>query len=370
MNRFLLTIFTAFGLVGSLILTVDVVAEDTETTTRTHDVAALAPVNGTIGYAVTWMFAAIYQTPDGREECPNGNNMGPRERFSELYPEGSHRPLVETQLKHEIEIWHPSADGAEEFPYFEAQGKYALGINLDGEIGPNDFTHPDGTMGVDNEMFRVLGCLRGFRGPDGGFYIFHTKPLASRYNRLLIEITGVEDLSNDNEVTVTFYRGRDELMTDATGLNFVAGGSQRIDTEWGSMVTRQTRGKIVDHVLTTEPISEFLLPLTNTGLPTVHHFRDFRLKLTLTPTGAEGVTGGYVEIDSWMKQLTTNSSSHHLSAAAAPASAMYKVIRRLADAYPDPDTGQNTHISHAYKVEATQVFIIHPDEESRIATVN
>jgi hypothetical protein len=49
---------------------------------------------------------------------------------------------------------------------------------------------------------------------------------------------------------------------------------------------------------------------------------------------------------------------------------MYKVIRRLADAYPDPETGENTHISHAYKVEATQVFIIHPDEASSIAKVN
>jgi 7-keto-8-aminopelargonate synthetase-like enzyme len=90
----------------------------------------------------------------------------------------------------------------------------------------------------------------------------------------------------------------------------------------------------------------------------------------LTPASAEGVTGGYVEIENWMKQLTKNASSHHLSAAAAPASSMYKVIRRLADAYPDPETGENTHISHAYKVEATQVFIIHPDEASSIAKVN
>ena len=291
-------------------------------------------------------------------------NLGPRERFTALYPEGTHRPLVETQLNSEIQMWHPSPDDPEEFRYLEAQGPTALGLNLDGEISPNDFTHPDGTEGIDNQIYRLIGCLHGYRGPAGLFYFAYRQETRRRDNRLLIEVTGVDDLSNDDEVIVNLYRGRDAMITDATGLKYVAGGSQRIDTRMGSRTTQQTRGRIVDGVLTTEPIPEFLISYNLLRTISVHKFRDFRLRLSLTPTRAEGLSGGYVETAAWMTHVNRNISSHHLSAGMAPTAQMNQVIRRLADAYPDPETGENTHISHSYKIEAVQVFIIHPEEEN------
>ncbi|MCH8073396.1 MAG: hypothetical protein IIA09_15765, partial [Proteobacteria bacterium] len=42
-------------------------------------------------------------------------------------------------------------------------------------------------------------------------------------------------------------------------------------------------------------------------------------------------------------------------------------LRRLADAYPDPETGANTAISTALDVKLTQVFIVHPPGEAAVA---
>jgi hypothetical protein len=41
----------------------------------------------------------------------------------------------------------------------------------------------------------------------------------------------------------------------------------------------------------------------------------------------------------------------------------YRSLRRNADAYPDPVTGQNTHISAAWAVKFAQAFIMHPDKQ-------
>ena len=117
----------SFLIAGLLITTVNAVAQEDASATRYQDVPAMAPVDGTIGYAVTGIFEAIYQTPGGIEECPEGMNLGPRERFVALYPEGTHRPLVETQLNSEIRMWHPSPDDPEEFRISGSTGAHSAG---------------------------------------------------------------------------------------------------------------------------------------------------------------------------------------------------------------------------------------------------
>ncbi len=328
------------------------------------DGTPVAPRDGAIGYVMTNLFWSVYQTPDAKEECPEGFNDGPREQFEVLFPDIEKRTVVDTQLQQEIETWHPTAE-PDSLPFHEVRGPFSYGLNLDGEVGPNDFTHPDGEEGIDNEVYRAVGCIIGFRGPDGVEVIFQDKAIADRrYNRTMIELTGVEDLTNDDEVTVTIYRGLDRLLTDATGLKVMSGGSQRIDTRWGAKLIRQTRGKIVDGVLTTEPIAEVVIPWMNLGVPTFQVIRDMRYQLELTPTGAAGLVAGYADVDTWYKQLIRNDSTHHLSNGQISGISLYKALRRLADAYPDPETGANTAISTALDVKLTQVFIVHPQGET------
>ncbi|MDP5054538.1 MAG: hypothetical protein NWP69_12170, partial [Congregibacter sp.] len=75
---------------------------------------------------------------------------------------------------------------------------------------------PNGTPGIDNQVYRAVGCVIGFRGPDGVEYIFQNKAILDRnYSRMMIELEGVDSLENDPSVTVNWYRGRDRLLTDA-----------------------------------------------------------------------------------------------------------------------------------------------------------
>jgi len=326
-------------------------------------VLAEVPPGGRIGYVMTDLFWAVYQTPDGREECPQGFNDGPREEFAVLFPDHESMTVEETQLRQEIETWHPGTN-PNSLPFYEVEGELSWGLDLDGESGPNDFMHPDGTPGIDNEVYRAVGCIIGFRGPDGVEVIFQNKAITDeRYNRMMIELTGVDDLANDEEVTVTIYRGLDRLLTDATGLNAMPGGSQRVDMRWGSSLVRRTTGRIEDSVLTTDPVDDMVMPWMNLSVPTIQIFRDARFQLTLTPSGAEGLLAGYADVETYYKQLLRNDSTHHLSNGQISGISMYKALRRLADAHPDPATGENTAISTALDVKMVQAHIVHPASE-------
>ena len=46
---------------------------------------------------------------------------------------------------------------------------------------------------------------------------------------------------------------------------------------------------------------------------------------------------------------------------------MYVAAHELADGYPDPETGQCTHLSSAFDIGAYAAFIIHPDKEEQTA---
>ena len=99
-------------------------------------------------------------------------------------------------------------------------------------------------------------------------------------------------------------------------------------------------------------------PWMNLGVPSIHIFRDMRLQLKLSPEGAEGLLAGYADIDSWYFQLIRNDSTHHLSNGQISGISLYRALRRLADAYPDPETGANTAISTALDVKMSQVYIL------------
>jgi hypothetical protein len=332
--------------------------------------AAESPVrDGRIGYVMTDLFWSVYQTPGAKEECPRGFNDGPREQFEQLWPDLEGKTVVETQLAQEIRTWHPTAapDG---FEFLEVEGTHSYGLDLDGETGPEDFVHPDGTPGIDNQVYRAVGCIIGFRGPDGVEYIFQDKAiLDERYNRMMFELTGVDSLENDPEVTVTWYRGSDRLLTDATGQKVMPGGTQRVDLRWGASLIRETTGRIEDGVLTTEPLDDLVVPWMNLSVPSIHVFRDARVRLKLTPEGATGLLAGYADVDTWYYQLIRNDSTHHLSNGQISGISLYKALRRLADAHPHPETGANTAISTALDLKMAQVFVVHPPEPRPVEQV-
>lgn len=324
--------------------------------------------DGTIAYALTSLYWANHQTPEGRSECPQGFNDGNREQFKQLYPEdGQQRLFEKTQLKREIDSWYPTT-ASEPLVFREAVGPTALGLNLDGKTGPQDFTSPEGEPGIDNQMYRAIGCIQNYRGPTGAIAYFEDEMvIRDVYNRVLVELSGVTNLVNSDDVKVTIYRGRDALLLDAGGKNVVPGGTQRIDTRWGAKYIQHLRGKIVDGVLTTEP-ADVIFPWGVFYLPTDQFMRSARLRIKLTPTGAEGLLGGYTDIETWYLHMMKSWSTHHQSYGQTAAPSLYKALRRLADAHPDPKTGANTTISSALQVKFAQVVIL-PESKAEVASL-
>ncbi len=327
---------------------------------------AQVSADGSIGYVLTARYWATYETEGGERECPNGFNDGPREEFAKLFPEdGTVRTVVETRLKREGQQWHPKTLG-EPLPLHEAQGSISYGLNLDGKIQSDDFESPEGELGIDNQLYRVIGCTAGYREEGNGATRHFENEYMQRYNvnRWVLEITGVDSLIDDDEVTVTTYRGMNSLLTDATGNEFLPGGTQRVDTRWGQQYIAHLKGKIVNGVLTTEPIDELKVPWALTFATNGYQiFRAPRLQLKLTSDSAEGLLAGYVDIDNFNRLTNENWSTHHASYGQNASASQYHAMRRLADGYPNPESGENTAISSAVDVHFAQVFVRHPGEE-------
>jgi hypothetical protein len=325
-----------------------------------------APPGGTIGYLVTDLEWAVYETKDAKEECPDGLNVGPREQTAAQFPDlSAHSDLTFEQvvLKREASRYFPE-NFKESLPFREAQGKVAYGLNLDGKVGPHDFVSPDGQVGIDNQLYRAIGCVIGYR-KNGFTRAFAQLSVKQKdYSRFLIEITGIHDMTNDPDVVVTTYRGLDPLVMDGADKP-IAGRTERVDLKRGARFVHKLHGKIVDGVLITEPADLVFPWITRNGYQVASEewVRDARLQLKLRPEGAEGLLAGYSDVESWynntMRQWGWAGRQNHITPAP-----LYQALHRLADAYPDSSTGANTAISGAIQVKFTQVFIQHPTEET------
>jgi hypothetical protein len=348
-NVFRATLCTALAAIGSAGTSVVMAQEENVAFVREHR----------IGYVTTDLHWAVYQTKDVNADCPEGlNGNGPRETFKALFPNGG--PVVTTELAREGLKVFP-ADKPAQFPYILAKGSIAIGMNLDGEVGPNDFVSPTGEKGIKNNLFHVIGCNAQFRSPDGQLQLFANKQISEfDFDRILIEITHVDSLVNSPDVEVTLYRGRDPLLLDATGEKFAPGGSERVDMHWGRALIQRMHGRIENGVLTTDPLEHGVWPWAiYFDTPAVLNIRDMRLQLRLSPTAASGLIAGYTDVDSYYHWLTSW-STHHLAYGRLDPSEFYWALRKNADAYPDQD-GHMTAISSAITVDMAQVFVEHPD---------
>ena len=79
---------------------------------------------------------------------------------------------------------------------------------------------------------------------------------------------------------------------------------------------------------------------------------------TLNPDGtSEGVLGGYIP---WLRVFYVYGSSGYSSETmiGTDLPGAYYALRRHADAYPDPKTGQNTAISTAFRIVGVPAYAV------------
>jgi hypothetical protein len=255
-------------------------------------------------------------------------------------------------------------------PYREIEGGVSYGVNLDGTedgretettCAHENFVHPDGATGVDNQLYRFLGCLRNarsgaFRSHEserGGLRVVEHQKL-----RILLEVRGVDNEQNDSDVDVFLYQSSDLLITDMNSMP-VPWQTQTVDA---TIPAVQMHGRIEDGVLITEPADAYWEDLTWMAFEPAVLVRGSQLQLKLTETGAKGLRTGYVDADSWWRTRRFLQTWEFYND--SPPST-YEALHRLADGYKDPETGQCTALSSAIELDFTRVYIRHPDEDEK-----
>ena len=233
-----------------------------------------------------------------------------------------------------------------------------------GQCAHDDFTNPGGERGIDNQHWRLLGCTRGFqpdgqiqRNADSGSFIKEGIPI-------LLEVTGVHDARDDDDVRVRFASSADIVTLDAAS-RAVPWTSMDLyeDPEY---VSEPTRGRIVDGVLTTEPV-DVRLRYRQQVIDFEYYFRGLQVRAEVLPDGGlQGMIGAYWDIDNMFRLRNDHRTrNRHTGRGASDAlgymcAGMYHALRRVADGHPDPETGACTSVSTAYHFEATPAFVIDP----------
>lgn len=322
------------------------------------------------GYAISLIYTASYSDQD---HCPNGGNGGP--------PEMKQRILMSRGYTKEQAFKIVASNDVDENgktidfrmrgtldgepvsvaifptsypdPHIEtAQGRYAYGFNLDGKVDSSSFEDPEThEQGVDNQMWRVLGCFTNYQVrrpviPYNESIVWDTA--IDSMPAWLVSISG-EDLSKDGEVTVTFDRALNIVMRNAHG-QVLRGSSYTIDSDPRSHSV--FKGRIEDGVVTVEPADFFMQG--ESQFYAVLRLTQARLRLTLHPDGTvSGVLGGYQPWLDYYHYLSIRGENDGL----VDLPGVYYAMKRLADADPDPATGENRAISAAYYIEAAPVFL-------------
>ena len=341
--------------------------------------AATTGDTGTLGFAVVSFYTSIYETKY-MEECPRGLAVGNDELWwkgldpavrDELTNGGEIEPVTGTRRamsalrgpNGEDVCWHPTI--VEDPPLKTIEGTTGYGMNLDANVDGSatantcahgNFTSPDGVAGIDNQMYRVLGCIYGWR--DSGYHETNANGELRDTSQgvILIEVSDVDDPRNDDNVTVRMHRANDVLPKDSLG-NILPYSSMRVHDIPG--YGTPTTGRIVDGVLTTDPVEVFLPYYGNISHSEIH-LKDMRLELDMTggPDKATGMIAGYRDFNNFWDYIRKWEFLAVTGQFSCPA--IYVAAKELADGYPDPDTGECTALSAAYDIQAVPTFIIHP----------
>ncbi len=234
----------------------------------------------------------------------------------------------------------------------------AYGLNLDGTkdgaatastCGHQKFAGVNGEAGVDNQLYRAIGCAKMWRssGPQPHSYI----------DRFLIELRGLDDLVNDDHVEVTIASTDDVPLQGADG-KFLA--LQTLGATTNARWRTTVQGRLANGRITTASVPTIYLkwvlatwgPLGEQDV----EFHNARLQLSLNPDGTlAGVLAAYRPLDNIFTGARCCKGT--ASTANNDCASEHKTLVALADGFPDPATGQCTMISSASNLKGIPIFL-------------
>jgi hypothetical protein len=338
----------------------------------------------TRGYVLSWFYPSSY-SQEG--DCPKGLNPSVEDNFKRILKSMGKTPDEIAQITKNsngammgimpkrgkiggtpVNVYVNPASVPDPQAH-TVEGNKSYGFNLDGKNGPKDFVDPEtGEKGVDNAVFRALGCFTPHRAtpPDRPSYAAGEWDMVrDAMPAFLIEISGIDSDVNDENVEVGIYQALEPIVRNAYSGNPERDRTFRADPS--ARVQNVTRGSIKNGILSVEPFDVNLI-FDHMWIPEFH-FRGAKLRLKLGADGSlNGVMGAYHEWKPiyWGTAITGVFGETVIS---YDMPSVYYALKKTADAVPDPKTGENTMISGTWGIEAVPAFIVHESKVDRTAGV-
>lgn len=300
------------------------------------------------------LFAAVNTGPDGRNIC--------------LHPEASSPdPGWRMVSGRDIKVGGIDLDGQ-----VSGMGKKPAS----GTCGHQDFDAPNGQRGIDNQWYRMIGCTTGYQS-TGQANGWQNEMYTGSWG-VVIKLKGVNDVRNDPEVEVGIYANADPIQLSAAraALPFATYAASQ-DPKYRAT----TRGRIVDGVLTIDPVDIRFLNVVN-SMTDDRVLRDARLRLTFTSDGGmEGFLAGYTPIEDMYnvqfgarvsrnakgelapEGLRMRTSVGRAAALGHSCNGAYHALLQAADGHPDA-TGRCTSISTQYRIRIAPAFVVDANTRS------
>jgi len=237
------------------------------------------------------------------------------------------------------------------------ESRVAYGFDLDGKgpDQPSAFQDPDTLeRGVDNELYRALGCMRSFRGSLSGrptYWAWAWGQTRDSQPAWIVQVTG-EDLTKDGDVTVTITRALEHVRSNADG-SPKSHTTYRIDPDPRSHNT--FKGVLKDNRVTVTQPQNFRM-LQNPLVAPELVLDGAKLRITLDDGGgATGMIGGYQPWKDLYWGLASGGPGVEICVT-GDLSGIYYLLKNHADHEPDA-SGQNQKISATYYFEAVPAFV-------------
>jgi len=261
-------------------------------------------------------------------------------------------------------------------PHHLVQGLTVVpGFDLDGVAstraapGPNacghdDFVGAGGEPGIDNQLWTVLGCIKGYaRGNT--IDEFAVANIREGQRTILVRLSGVDNLSNDDAVELGIFSSADPVPVDAQGA-MMDRASLSITND--PRHRNVTPARIENGVVVAGPF-ELHLDFKGQFLNGEYALRDAKVRLELQPDGTlRGLLGGYWDIEQFYDLYARQASRLGAFTVGFRCPGMYGAVKRQADARPDPKTGACTAISTAFRMEGIPAFVIDPEPAPKLAS--
>lgn len=341
-------------------------------------------------YAVSW-FAGATNSTDG--DCSGGVHPGIEDIYLRYARElGVSSEQITTWRKKQLQGEDPRElyeivrargriDGKPVNPYAHPasvvdlklpglDGAQAFGFDLDGKSDDDDFEDPETHQkGVDHQLYRALGCARAYRGALEGqarptYWLWAWEQLRNSQPAWIVTINGT-DLSKDGPVTVVFNRALEHLR-------FNSNGSARHDMAYRNDPDPRShnsfRGEIRNGTVRVTEHGNLRLLQNPLGAPELR-LSNFNFRLTLkADRTARGFMGGYQPWEAVYWSMA-NLGPGGETQITGDIPAFYHLLKRYADADPDPSTGQNRAISATYFIEAVPAFTAASASGQELATI-